>query len=63
MFPSFPLPNDAHVSVRLAAHRDADAFARYLVEHLAESGREGSAHFAPSRTLSRDDIRAAVESR
>lgn len=63
MFPSFPLSNDAHVAIRLAARGDADPFARYLVEHLAESGREGSPHFAPSRTLSRDDIRAAAESR
>lgn len=63
MFPSLPPSNDAPVAIRLAARGDADAFARYLVEHLAESGREGSPHFAPSRTLSRDDIRAAAESR
>jgi RimJ/RimL family protein N-acetyltransferase len=65
VFPSFPVSkaNGASVAIRLAAHGDAEAFARYLVEHLAESGREGSPHFAPSRTLSRGDIRAAAESR
>lgn len=65
VFPSFPLSNanGASVGIRLAARGDADGFARYLVEHLAESGREGSPHFAPSRTLSRGDIRAAAEAR
>lgn len=63
MFPSFPAPSEAVTDLRLAARADADAFARYLVEHLAESGRDGSTHFAPSRSLARIDVRAAAEAR
>jgi RimJ/RimL family protein N-acetyltransferase len=63
VFPAFPVSNDTTPVIRFAGPGDADAFARYLVEHLAESGREGSAHFAPARSLSRDDIRAAARSR
>jgi RimJ/RimL family protein N-acetyltransferase len=63
VFPSFPASNDAPLAIRLAGKSDADAFARYLVEHLAESGRDGSPHFAPSRALSRIDVRNAAESR
>lgn len=71
MFPPSAAPNAASssssssnsIAIRLAGRGDAEPFARYLVEHLAESGRDGSAHFAPSRLLSRDDIRAAAESR
>lgn len=63
MFPTLPVSNDETPAIRLAGRGDADAFARYLVEHLAESGREDSAHFAPSRSLSRSDIRAVAQSR
>ncbi len=63
MFPTLPVSNDETPAIRLAGRCDADAFARYLVEHLAESGREGSAHFAPARSLSRDDIRVVAQSR
>ncbi len=63
MFPTFPASIDAPTSIRLAGLRDADAFARYLVEHLAESGSEGSTHFAPSRVLARVDVRDAAEVR
>ncbi len=63
MFPSFPAPIERPTDLRLAALADADAFARYLVEHLAESGREGSTHFAPSRSLARIDVRLAAEAR
>ena len=63
MFPSFPAATAAPTDLRLASKSDADAFARYLVEHLAESGREGSTHFAPSRSLARIDVRNAAESR
>jgi RimJ/RimL family protein N-acetyltransferase len=61
--PSPSASNDGSIAIRLAARGDGEAFARYLVEHLAESGREGSAHFAPARCLSRDDIRVSAESR
>ena len=63
MFPTFPASIDAPTEIRLAARSDSDAFARYLVEHLAESGREGSTHFAPSRSLARIDVRDAAEAR
>lgn len=63
MFPSFPAATEAATDIRPALPRDADAFARYLVEHLAESGREGSTHFAPSRSLARIDVRTAAEAR
>jgi RimJ/RimL family protein N-acetyltransferase len=39
---------------------DPDAYARHMSEHMAESGRLGSPHFAISRTWSRDDVRASL---
>ncbi len=36
---------------------DVDAYARHVVEHMAESGREGSPHFAISRTFAREEVR------
>lgn len=63
MFPTYPASIDPPTEIRVAARSDADAFARYLVEHLAESGREGSTHFAPSRSLLRLDVRDAAEAR
>jgi RimJ/RimL family protein N-acetyltransferase len=39
---------------------DPDAYARHMSEHMAESGRAGSPHFAISRTWSRDDVRASL---
>ena len=45
-------------AIRLAVpnHRDADGFARYLVEHMAESGRGGSPHYALARRLDRFEV-------
>jgi RimJ/RimL family protein N-acetyltransferase len=43
--------------------RDADAYARHLVEHMAESGREGSPHFALSRLWTVDEVRAGFTDR
>jgi RimJ/RimL family protein N-acetyltransferase len=67
MFPPFPPPaqhpppEDApFIRLAEAKDRDVDGFARHLVEHMAESGRDGAPHFAPSRRLSRDEIRAAA---
>jgi RimJ/RimL family protein N-acetyltransferase len=37
---------------------DPDAYARHIVDHMAESGRGGLPHFAISRIWSRDDVRA-----
>jgi RimJ/RimL family protein N-acetyltransferase len=65
VFPPFPAPNDAPVALRPAAPSadDAAAFARYLADHVAESGRGGSAHFAPIRSLDRDEVRSAALAR
>ncbi len=37
--------------------REVDAFARFLVVSVAESGRDGLPHFALSRRLSQPDVR------
>jgi RimJ/RimL family protein N-acetyltransferase len=42
---------------------DADAYAVHTVEHMAESGRDGSPHFAIARTWSRDEVRSSFVSR
>ncbi len=42
---------------------DPDAYARHMVEHMAESGREGSPHFAISRTWSREEVRTSFVGR
>jgi RimJ/RimL family protein N-acetyltransferase len=42
---------------------DPDAFARFVAEHMAESGRGGSPHFALSRTPIRDEVRSGLISR
>lgn len=42
---------------------DPDAYARHMSEHMAESGRSGSPHFAISRTWSREDVRASLVGR
>jgi RimJ/RimL family protein N-acetyltransferase len=44
-------------SIRPARLCDAGEFGTYVVEHVGESGREGSPIFALSRSVSRDDIR------
>jgi RimJ/RimL family protein N-acetyltransferase len=42
---------------------DPDAYARHMVEHMAESGRAGSPHFAISRTWARDEVRTSFVAR
>jgi RimJ/RimL family protein N-acetyltransferase len=42
---------------------DADAFARHMVDHMAESGRGGSPHFALSRAWVREEVRASFAAR
>ena len=44
-------------SIRPARVSDAGDFGTYVVEHVSESGREGSPIFALSQAASRDDIR------
>lgn len=57
-----PLPT---LTIRMAKvdGDDPDAYARHMVEHMAESGRGGSPHFAISRTWSREDVRSNFVSR
>jgi RimJ/RimL family protein N-acetyltransferase len=42
---------------------DPDAYARHIVEHMAESGRGGLPHFAISRVWSREEVRASFVAR
>src|SRR5262245_1074351 len=42
---------------------DVDALVRHLVEHQAESGREGSPHFAIARSLVLEEVRHNLMSR
>jgi RimJ/RimL family protein N-acetyltransferase len=64
--PAQPSPVDATrspspwIRKARAVDPDLDGFARHLVEHMAESGRGGAPHFAPSRSLARDEVRAAA---
>ena len=58
MFP--PAAEASPLSIHMAklGGEDPDAYARHMVEHMAESGRGGSPHFAISRTWSRDEVRS-----
>lgn len=60
--PPISPPSGAAISIRLARtnEHDVDAFARHLVDHMAESGHHGAPHFAPTRSLSRDEVRIAA---
>lgn len=69
MFPPFSPPAEPRptatatsLSIRKAKanYPDVDAFARHLVAHMGESGCSGAPHFAVSRSLSLDDVRAAA---
>jgi RimJ/RimL family protein N-acetyltransferase len=62
VFPPFSPLSGAAISIRLARTEDHDleAFARHLVDHMTESGRDGAPHFAPTRSLSREEVRAAA---
>lgn len=42
---------------------DPEAYARHVVEHMAESGRGGMPHFAISRVWSRDEVRSGFVGR
>ncbi len=42
---------------------DPDAYADHMVEHMAESGRAGSPHFAIARTWVRDEVRSSFVAR
>jgi RimJ/RimL family protein N-acetyltransferase len=53
------------LSIRLAgvAGADPDEYAAHMVEHMAESGRAGSPHFAISRAWSREEVRNSFVAR
>jgi RimJ/RimL family protein N-acetyltransferase len=43
--------------------KDLDGFSRFVAEHVAESGQGGSVHFAFSRRVIREEVRANAASR
>ena len=49
--------------IRLADLTDLDGFADHIVRHSAESGREGSLHFAISRSPERASVREHARQR
>lgn len=66
MFPPLPPPlleEETTIAFAQTTATDLDGFARHMVEHMRESGREGSTHFAPLRALVREDVRAAALAR
>lgn len=64
MFPPPPLiEKETTIAFAQTTETDLDGFARHMVAHMRESGREGSVHFAPSRALVREDVRAAAFTR
>jgi RimJ/RimL family protein N-acetyltransferase len=50
-------------SIRAARIADLGAYLDYVMQHVAESGRGGSPHFATSRSLDRDEVREGAISR
>ncbi len=63
MSPLSAAPPQLTIRVARVDGADPDAYARHMVEHMAESGRSGSPHFALSRTWSRDEVRGAFVGR
>ena len=61
MSPETPAP--LPIRMLRVADVEVDAYARHVVQHMAESGREGMAHFALSRTWVRDEVRASLVGR
>ena len=58
-------PTDAAERAEVAPARpeDVEAFVQHVVEHVAESGKDGSPYFAMARKISRDEVREAATSR
>jgi RimJ/RimL family protein N-acetyltransferase len=54
---TFELVMSARPIVRLADLADVDVYADHVVRHSAESGRDGSLHFALNRTPDRASVR------
>lgn len=65
MFPPMHAPVGEPTALRAARPNDydAEAFARYLVEHMAESGRDGAPHYALSRRLDRREVKESAKAR
>lgn len=53
----------AGMLIRPASLKDARAFASHLVEHVGESGKDGSVHFAMARRISREEVEDAAVAR
>src|SRR5688500_18460130 len=49
--------------IRAARAEDIDAYVQHIVEHVAESGKEGAPHFAMSRRVQRDEVRHSALTR
>jgi ribosomal protein S18 acetylase RimI-like enzyme len=63
MFPVSPQRSASPIRIRRAELTYVDAFVRFILDHAAESGREGSPHFALSRYLVRDEVRSNAMAR
>lgn len=57
MFPPSAAAPALNIRMAKLGGEDPDAYARHMVEHMAESGRGGSPHFAISRTWMCDEVR------
>ncbi|MDC0678010.1 GNAT family N-acetyltransferase [Sorangium atrum] len=57
------IPSPALHAIAPAQRSDARAFAIYLIEHVAESGRRGVPHFAVATSLSRDEVEHSARDR
>lgn len=60
-----PAPDAGEIEIHAAKVNEAtlEPFVRFLIEHTAESGRDGSPHFCPSRRMSRNELRDATVAR
>jgi RimJ/RimL family protein N-acetyltransferase len=60
-----PAPEVPKLTIRTAklSGDDPQAYARHIVEHMAESGRAGSPHFALSRVWSIGEVRSSFVDR
>jgi RimJ/RimL family protein N-acetyltransferase len=51
------------IQLARGSDKDLDGFSRFVAEHVAESGRDGSVHFAFSRRVIREEVRANAANR
>ncbi|CAN96007.1 hypothetical protein sce5844 [Sorangium cellulosum So ce56] len=57
------IPSPALHAIAPAHRSDARAFAAYLIEHVAESGRRGVPHFAIATSLAPDEVEHSARDR